>query len=47
MNTVLSLISAWVNCVKPELDVKLGTIGIKVVGQGNKIIDSESPPMSM
>ena len=47
MNTILRLISAWVNCVNPELDFKEGTIGIKTVGQDNKIIGSESPPMSM
>ena len=47
MNTVLSLISSWVNCVNPELDLKVATIDIKVVGQDNKIIHSECPPISM
>ena len=28
MNTVLSLISAWVNYVNPEIEIKVGTISI-------------------
>ena len=47
MNTALSMISAWVQFVNPELDLKEGTIGIKIVGQGNKRIDSDSPCISM
>ena len=36
MNTTLSMISAWVQFINHELDPKEGTIGMKIVGQGNK-----------
>ena len=45
MNTTLRMISAQAKSVKPDLDLKEGTIGIKVVVQGNKRKDSEFSPL--
>ena len=36
-----------VQFVNPELDLKEGTIGIKIVGEGNKRIDPDSPCISV
>ena len=47
MNTALIMISTWVQFVNPELDLEEGSIGIKIVGQSNKRIDSVSPCTSM
>ena len=41
------MISAWVQFINPELELKEGTIGMKIVGQGNKRIDSDSPCTSV
>ena len=38
----------WMGTIcNPELDLKEGTIGIKIVGLGNKRMDSNSPCISM
>ena len=49
MNTALIMISACVGLqlVNPELDLEEGSIGIKIVGQSNERIDSDSPCISM
>ena len=47
INTALSMINAWVQFVDHELGLKEGTIGIKIVVQGNKRINSDSPCISM